>query len=309
MTSTTITLNILVLFKGTGSVEKSLRKYEEENKNIKFNIRGLDILKKFKPYYCSDILKFNYKKEFKTFRPDFIWASPLCSQFTQLKTLSNHTRDLSLGFSLLDKTLEIIEYTKTINPNLLFCIENPKNKILNEYKPLKKFIQHITSYCKYDFSYRKDTFFWSNFNIDFIKPCRKRCCCDFVEKNGYHRVVLCYAKPDKYKLQIKDTSYMKELRLKGEVIRNIQELRYRIPVKLIKQIIKDMIKKYKDNEEKVNLNICRECIEDITNQLNRFSLDCIQEKEIEREEDLLDYIDYPEEEEGERYNCDICSIE
>ncbi len=312
----TPTLNVLILFSGTKSIEKQLDKC----KDINFNHYSVDLDKRHSPTFNVDILKWDYKTDLKDINIHYIHGSPVCKEFSIVKTLSNQTRNLKEGFKLLDKCLEIIEYLKTKNPNLLVTIENPRNKYLRTYEPLSKYIRHQTSYCSYGFPYQKMTYFFSNFKIDFREGCSKKNPCNFRKVNNYHRVVLCYAKPDKYKLQIKDTEYLKEYRLSTEfdsTIKNITYLRYRLPPLLVDDIIRDMIKKYKDikleeeeKEEKEEFNICNECVERITYEIGRFSIDEYdkqQDLEQLRQEDYLSFIDYPDEEEGERYNCDICN--
>ena len=241
----TPTLNVLILFSGTKSIEKQLDKC----KDINFNHYSVDFDKRHNPTFNVDILKWDYKKDLKDINIHYIHSSPVCKEFSIVKTLSNQNRKLTEGFKLLDKALEITDYLKSKNPNLLITLENPRNKYLREYEPLKQYTRYQTSYCSYGFPYQKTTFFFSNFEIDFRKECKKNNPCNFRKEVGYHRVVLCYAKPDKYPKQIKDTEYLKEYRLSSEfdsTIKNITYLRYRIPPVLIDDIIKGLIKKYKD---------------------------------------------------------------
>lgn len=243
--------NILVLFAGTGSIEKVFDK-------TKYNVRGLDIDNHFKPYYNEDILKWNYKKEFKTFIPDYIHSSPVCSQFSQIKNINEKSRDMKLGLSLLHKSLEIIEYVKTINPKLKFTIENPKGKMRNLdcMKPYKRI---TTSYCMYGFPYQKDTDFWyENFELKLKSKCRNtkddNYWCDSKKKYKVHRVRLgLYSsgktinskssyKPSN-KNQIGDCEYFKELKKTDEYKDKKytrQYMRFRIPPLLCEDIKKSL---------------------------------------------------------------------
>lgn len=274
-------LNILVLFCGTKSVSKSFINYYMKNTKYEFNIRTLDFDKKFNPTYNEDILKFDYKNKLKDFIPDFIWASPVCKEFSQVKTLSNHTRDLTLGYSLLDKSLEIINYFKNINPNLFYSLENPRNKFFIERcnQELDDCIIQKTSYCNYGFQYQKVTLFVSNHDLELKRFCSTKYPCKYFKDNKYHRVVLCYAKPDKYPNQIKDCIRLKELRQQGHKLRNLTCMRYRIPQKLLSIIVDKFVK----HIEEVNKNLMYCELENIISNIERL--------EIEKE-DRLDYIDY-----------------
>ena len=84
-------MNLLELFKGTGSISKVAEK-------MGFNIVSLDIEEKYKPDILTDILKWDYKKFYYDtgFIPDFIWASPPCNTYSTLNyfPLRNKERDI-----------------------------------------------------------------------------------------------------------------------------------------------------------------------------------------------------------------------
>ena len=71
-------MKILELFKGTGSISK----FYKDNKNVE--IISLDILEKYNPTICCDIMEFDYKI-YKQGEFDIIWASPECMIFSQLQ--------------------------------------------------------------------------------------------------------------------------------------------------------------------------------------------------------------------------------
>lgn len=165
-------LNLLELFKGTGSVGKVAKK--------DFNVISLDLDPISTPDIETDILKWNYKKFYKDtqFVPNFIWASPPCNTFSPLayplkerntKTAEPLSDRAKLGTQILHKTLEIIKFFQKINPNLLFVIENPKGMMRNDSK-IKKLMLNSTYYCLYGDKRQKHTDFFSNFNLDLKEP-------------------------------------------------------------------------------------------------------------------------------------------
>ena len=152
-------MNCLILFSGTKSFSKMF--LNEKNKKNFNEIKTVDLSNHFKPTYNVDILKWDYKKDLNDFKIDYLHSSPVCSHFTKLKNTKTSKRDLELGFSLFDKTIEIIEWIQeNNNSKLKFTIENPKSKLTLDYEPLKKFKHTITSYCQYGYMYQKNTIFW-----------------------------------------------------------------------------------------------------------------------------------------------------
>ena len=165
-------LNLLELFKGTGSVGKVAKK--------DFNVISLDLDPISTPDIETDILKWDYKKFYEDtkFLPNFIWASPPCNTFSKLayplkerntETAEPLSERAKLGSQILHKTLEIIDYFKKLNPNLLFVIENPIG-MMRKDKKIKKLMLNTTYYCLYEDKRQKHTDFFSNFDLDLEKP-------------------------------------------------------------------------------------------------------------------------------------------
>ena len=232
---------LLVLFSGTGSGERTCKDYNYE-------CRGVEIVSKYNPYYNVDILKWDYKNELKEWIPDVIHSSPVCKEYSRLKQDKN--RDLTLGNNLFDKSIEIIKYCLKLNPNLIYTIENPKNKFfLNKInKSLNNPIIHLTSYCKYGFKYKKDTYIVSNVKLFIKHHCCSKNKCKMVKEDGCHYVRIGVSRKSKTHFltndkQIPDSEYYRYIRdnimLKEErrIIYNNQSLRYRIPQLLIEDII------------------------------------------------------------------------
>jgi hypothetical protein len=165
-------LNLLELFKGTGSVGKVAKSYFD-------NIVSLDCDEKSKADITIDILKWNYKKFFDEthFIPSFIWASPPCNTYSPLsyplkerniETAEPISERAKLGTKILYRTLRIISFFKKINPYLRFVIENPKGMMRND-KRMKKLQLKTTLYYYYGDKRRKMTDFFSNFTLTLIQ--------------------------------------------------------------------------------------------------------------------------------------------
>lgn len=157
-------MKLLELFKGTGSVGKVAKK-------LGYNVVSLDFEEKYKPDILTDILKWDYK-DFPT--PDFIWASPPCNTFSSLayplkeRNIDNakpYSDRAKLGTKILHQTLKIISYFLKKNPKLKFCIENPHGMMRKDPK-MKDLPMETTKYCLYGDEKYKPTDFWSNYKLD-----------------------------------------------------------------------------------------------------------------------------------------------
>lgn len=153
-------IKVLELFSGTKSFSKEL------DKN-KFEVISLDILNKFNPDICIDILNWDYKS--LNFKPEIIWSSPPCTEYSHAK--SRGVRDLELADKIVLKTLEIINYFK---PKYWF-LENPQTGLLKDRVFMKDLSYTDVSYCKYGFNYRKQTRIWNNLSNWKGKTCNKDC--------------------------------------------------------------------------------------------------------------------------------------
>ena len=105
-------MKVLELFAGTGSVGKICDKLGWECISVDIN----DNLFYKKLDYKIDILKLDYKNEFKIGEFDIIWASPPCASFSCMLNIHKHIdiqkRMADEGLPLLYKAREIIKYLK-----------------------------------------------------------------------------------------------------------------------------------------------------------------------------------------------------
>ena len=151
-------MRCLELFAGTQSFSKAARRAGHTSVTV-------DILRKFKPNICHDILTWN----FRIYKPgsfDFIWCSPPCTEYSKAKTRG--VRNLDLADSLVRKCWEIIDYFKP----RFWLIENVGSGLLvDRMESIRPFQPRMfTDYCTYGKDYRKRTVFWTNLSLK-LKVC------------------------------------------------------------------------------------------------------------------------------------------
>ena len=152
-------IKVLELFAGSRSFSKIAEKLG--HKTFSVDINGFDNID-----YVTDILDFDYKKI--NFIPDIIWASPPCTYFS-VASIGHHwnkdntpkTKEAVLGIKIVEKTLEIIRYYLSLNPNLKYYIENPRGK-LRKLDVIKGIPKTTICYCQYGENRMKPTDIWSN---------------------------------------------------------------------------------------------------------------------------------------------------
>ena len=163
----------LVLFKGTGSVDRSLL-------TSGFHVDSLDISPKFGATWTCDILTWDYK-QLKPGTYDFVWASPPCTEFSRARTTASRPRNLELADSIVAKTLEIIHYLKPKS----WLLENPQTGMLKN-RPLMQGIPYRDiTYCKYSdgvtHRYRKATRLWGHLPTFVPRPmCTQKTPCPML---------------------------------------------------------------------------------------------------------------------------------
>ena len=241
MTQENKNIKALILFSGTGSVEKGIDRINLTNPLVEIEYRGVDMDNKFEPYYNVNILEWDFKEALKDFIPDYLHSSFVCCEFSSLKNGSNQTRDLDKGFALINKTIEIYEYLLTLNPKLVLTCENPRNKFARNHTDLLKLNRETCCYCKYGFKYMKPTDFFCNIKLK-LNMCSKKEPCDFRKKNNYHEVCLGFDHKHLI-LQIPDSKHFSNMRKAGLIPPGFNNtyMRYRIPDLLIDSILEQVM--------------------------------------------------------------------
>jgi len=164
-------MNTLELFSGTQSFSKGIKRSP-----LKINqVITVDILDKFHPTHCVDILNWDYKIYPEGYF-NIIWGSPPCTEYSTAKTRG--ARNLEFADSLVKKTFEIIDYFKPDS----WIVENVGTGLLPDRMDYIRpnLSSFIADYCAYGKPYRKRTIFWSNKNL-ILETCKGIGFCDKME--------------------------------------------------------------------------------------------------------------------------------
>ena len=207
-------MRVLELFKGTGSVGKVIKENYPDAEII-----SLDILKKYDPTHCCDILTFDYK-QYPRGHFDLLWASPECKvysklQFTNIGRKWKDRAELDLAreehSKFVKKVLEMIEY---FEPKRWY-IENPYDSAMKNLECMKDLPSNRFDYCRFGYDYQKPTRIWTN-------------------RTDLTNVVCNCGKPHKMRLGI----YSKDKLVEGQIpdTTNIAQ-RYSIPPTLMKLLL------------------------------------------------------------------------
>ena len=167
-------MRLLNLFSGTDSVAMPWRENNHE-------VISVDIDGRFNPEICEDILKLSYCK---LPIPDVIWASPPCDQYSRARTRAKTPRNLALADSLVAKAIEIIKYFQTLNPDLIWFIENGLTLLWGRdvAMDLKNYV--VLDYCQFGGpGYRKRTRIAHSDNLHWVpRPlCDPKTCSQCVD--------------------------------------------------------------------------------------------------------------------------------
>ena len=147
-----------------------------------YEVDSLDILEKFEPTFCIDLMNWDYK-QYEPNRYHIIWASPNCKDYSSLNFLAKKEKDLTESNNLVQRVLDIIDYFK---PKYWY-LENPQTGKLKNQSFMESLPFNDVDYCKYGFDYRKRTRIWNNNpNWSGRVLCKKNHYCENKEKEGRH---------------------------------------------------------------------------------------------------------------------------
>ena len=170
----------LVLFRGTGSVDRSLEA-------AGFQVDSLDCDPKCRATWTSDVLEWEAWRHMMPGRYDFIWASPPCQQYSIARTTAKTPRNLELADRIVARTLEII---RELQPKG-WLMENPATGFLKTRDVVQGLPYRDVSYCMYsdgiNHLYRKPTRLWGFLPLFIPRDmCSYQNPCQFSSATGRH---------------------------------------------------------------------------------------------------------------------------
>jgi len=250
-------MRLLELFKGTGSVGKTFTKIYPDSEIV-----SLDILKKYNPTICSDILDWDYKS-YETGYFDIIWASPECKIYSTLqqsllinkwgKTRDEQKYNLEEARRANDKyVLRVLDIIYYFRPEKWY-IENPWSSNMKMIPQLAILPSYRFDYCRFGYDYQKPTRIWSNQYFNDMK-----CNCFFRKTKlpNKHKITIGnfgtqahtvderYAVPEKLVEHLVERKHIKQIgqhrttTKKNPDQTNLSD-RYSIPGDLLELLIKD----------------------------------------------------------------------
>lgn len=190
-------IKVLDLFAGTQSVRKAL-----DELGVEYEYKGIDIYSPEEENIIFDLTQDDVAKKLDEvlgdWKPDFIWASPVCNKFSMVLTgkggnyyyevkdnkiyprknwdikVQPHMeayqnpqgwekaeREAKMAIVMHDNTVSIINHF-----GVPFAIENPANA-LTKYI-YKDYVKNVAHYCMYGFDYKKPTAIYTNKKIDLL---------------------------------------------------------------------------------------------------------------------------------------------
>ena len=173
-------MKALVLFKGTGSVDRSLEARG-------FVVDSLDIDPKCSATWTADVLEWDKWLDMKPGEYNFIWASVPCQHYSRARTRAKLPRNLEGADRIVTRTLQIIDFLKPEG----WLLENPLTGLLKTQNIMVGIpICCDVCYCRYsdgvNHRYRKPTRLWGILPGFCPRPmCTRKDPCEFSQ-SGKH---------------------------------------------------------------------------------------------------------------------------
>lgn len=186
-------LRVLDIFSGTKSLLTALQDFFP---GVKIEYTSWDWDAKFTPTHCADICDWKEyintlegkerDKFFTTGYFDFIWISPDCAPRSNANTTG--FRDLELSKQQILAAADFVEFLK---PRVT-CMENPESSryqlrdapFIKDVENRLRILPYSTTYCCYNFPYKKPTTIWSSVPLNLLH-CRNTPC-PAMKRYGYH---------------------------------------------------------------------------------------------------------------------------
>ena len=171
-------MNLLELFAGSRSIGKA-------GENLGMNVFSVD-WKNYDGINLSIDVE-EMKQTDIPFVPDVVWASPDCTTYT-IASISHHRNGVEPKSEYAKKCdrvnmhfISLIKNWLSINPNMVFFIENPRG-MLRKMPFMQEFARHTIWYCQYGDDRAKPTDIWTN-----SKYWTPRGICHNGNKNCHHQ--------------------------------------------------------------------------------------------------------------------------
>jgi site-specific DNA-cytosine methylase len=157
---------VLELFAGSRSIGKAAESLGMEVFSVDWEqYEGINLSKDIGELTMEDV----------PFTPDIVWASPDCTTYT-IAAISHHRNGTEPKSEYAKKCdmvnqhfISLIKQWLTINPNMVFFIENPRG-MLRKMPWMLEFTRHTLWYCVYGDERAKPTDIWTNSTTWIPRP-------------------------------------------------------------------------------------------------------------------------------------------
>lgn len=157
---------LLELFSGTGSIGKVFAAHG-------WGVVSVDIRPQGPCTHVCDIMNISAAMVLQQHgRPDAIWASPPCTEYSVARTWAKTPRDLEGADRLVAKALELIA---ELQPHCWF-VENPYTGLLKSRPLMQGLPMVVVDYCRYGCPYKKRTALWTNCPLEGLTCSKSQRC-------------------------------------------------------------------------------------------------------------------------------------